>query len=278
VSDDGAGQRSTAAAVGEIAAEALRHLAWLADAGVTEVPPPAAPVSHDHGGVRAGRHAIGEAAPRPTTGAPAAAPDAPRSSGRYALEDRGCGSPALLAVREELGECTRCKLAPGRTRLVFGVGNPRAELMFVGEGPGADEDAQGEPFVGRAGQLLTKMIEAMGYRRSDVYIANVVKCRPPGNRNPEPDEMEACEPFLRAQIRAVAPRAIVALGKIAAQTLLRDPTPISRLRGRWATYEGTRLMPTFHPAYLLRSPEEKKKAWEDLQLVMKELGKPPPAR
>ena len=197
---------------------------------------------------------------------------------RYALTDRGCGSPALLAVREELGECTRCKLAPGRTNLVFGVGNPEAELMFVGEGPGADEDAQGEPFVGRAGQLLTKMIEAMGYRRSEVYIANVVKCRPPGNRNPEPDEMDACEPFLRAQIRAVAPRAIVALGKIAAQTLLRDTTPISRLRGRWATYEGTRLMPTFHPAYLLRSPEEKKKAWEDLQLVMRELGKSPPAR
>jgi DNA polymerase len=161
---------------------------------------------------------------------------------------------------------------------VFGVGNPRAELVFVGEGPGADEDREGEPFVGRAGQLLTKMIEAMGFARADVYIANVVKCRPPGNRNPEPDEMEACEPFLRAQIRAVGPRAIVALGKIAAQTLLRDPTPISRLRGRWATYEGTRLMPTFHPAYLLRSPEEKKKAWEDLQLVMKELGKTAPSR
>ena len=161
---------------------------------------------------------------------------------------------------------------------MFGVGNPHAELMFVGEGPGADEDAQGEPFVGRAGQLLTKMIEAMGYRRADVYIANVVKCRPPGNRNPEPDEMDACEPFLKAQIRAVGPKAIVALGKIAAQTLLRDTTPISRLRGRWATYEGTPLMPTVHPAYLLRSPDEKKKAWEDLQLVMKELGKIPPPR
>ncbi len=163
-------------------------------------------------------------------------------------------------------------------RRLIGVGNPRAELMFVGEGPGADEDQQGEPFVGRAGQLLTRMIEAMGYGRAEVYIANVVKCRPPGNRNPEPDEMDACEAFLRAQIRAVAPKAIVALGKIAAQTLLRDTTPISRLRGRWATYEGTRLMPTFHPAYLLRSPDEKKKAWEDLQLVMKELGKTPPGR
>jgi DNA polymerase len=146
--------------------------------------------------------------------------------------------------------------------------------MFVGEGPGEDEDRQGEPFVGRAGQLLTKMIEAMGYRREDVYIANVVKCRPPGNRNPEPDEIEACEPFLRAQIDAIRPRVLVALGKFAAQTLLREATPISRLRGRWFEYEGVRLMPTFHPAYLLRSPNEKGKAWEDLQHVMKELGKP----
>jgi len=225
---------------------------------VREVPEPI--VSHGHG----------EPPPHaPVRGTPART---------YAPTDLGCGSAELLAVRQDLGECARCKLAPGRTRLVFGVGNPKAELMFVGEGPGADEDQQGEPFVGRAGQLLTKMIEAMGYRRGDVYIANVVKCRPPGNRNPEPDEMDACEPFLKAQIRAVAPKAIVALGKIAAQTLLRDTTPISRLRGRWATYEGTRLMPTFHPAYLLRSPEEKKKAWEDLQLVMKELGKIPPPR
>ncbi|HET8541034.1 MAG TPA: uracil-DNA glycosylase [Anaeromyxobacter sp.] len=299
MSDESTRARTTEAA--EIAAEALRHLAWLADAGVAEVPEPA--VSHDHGvrappgPVRGGpsrdaRETSGRAPPSPppsaptATSTPARAPTAaPTSSaaatpraGAYRLGDRGCGSPALLAVREELGECARCKLAPARTNLVFGVGDPRAELMFVGEGPGADEDLQGEPFVGRAGQLLTRMIEAMGYRREDVYIANVVKCRPPGNRNPEPDEMDACEPFLRAQIRAVAPRAIVALGKIAAQTLLRDTTPISRLRGRWATYEGTRLMPTFHPAYLLRSPEEKKKAWEDLQLVMRELGKAPPSR
>jgi DNA polymerase len=188
--------------------------------------------------------------------------------------EKGCGSPSLLAARERLGECTRCKLGAGRTKLVFGVGNPSAELMFVGEGPGEDEDRQGEPFVGRAGQLLTKMIEAMGYRREDVYIANVVKCRPPGNRNPEPDEIEACEPFLRAQIDAIRPRVVVALGKFAAQTLLREAAPISRLRGRWFEYEGVRLMPTFHPAYLLRSPNEKGKAWEDLQHVMKELGKP----
>ena len=198
--------------------------------------------------------------------------------GSYALSDRGCGSEALLAVRRELGECSRCKLAGGRTKLVFGVGNPSAELAFVGEGPGEDEDRQGEPFVGRAGQLLTKMIEAMGYRREDVYIANVVKCRPPGNRNPEPDEIEACEPFLRSQLAAIGPRVIVALGKFAAQTLLRETAPISRLRGRWFEYGGVRLMPTFHPAYLLRSPNEKAKAWEDLQLVMKELGKAPPRR
>jgi len=187
--------------------------------------------------------------------------------------EKGCGSPRLLAVREQLGECTRCKLGAGRTNLVFGVGNPAAELMFVGEGPGEDEDRQGEPFVGRAGQLLTKMIGAMGYCREDVYIANVVKCRPPGNRNPEPDEIEACEPFLRAQIAAIRPKVVVALGKFAAQTLLRDTSPISRLRGRWFEYEGVRLMPTFHPAYLLRSPNEKGKAWEDLQHAMKELGK-----
>ncbi len=277
MSDEATRERTTEGSAAEIAAEALRHLAWLADAGVTEVPQPT--VSLDHGaeaGRRAAPHAPTATATPTSTSTSTATATPPRKA--YALSDLGCGSPALLAVREELGECVRCKLAPGRTKLVFGVGNPEAELMFVGEGPGADEDAQGEPFVGRAGQLLTKMIEAMGYRRSDVYIANVVKCRPPGNRNPEPDEMDACEPFLKAQIRAVQPKAIVALGKIAAQTLLRDTTPISRLRGRWATYEGTRLMPTFHPAYLLRSPEEKKKAWEDLQLVMKDLGKIPPAR
>jgi DNA polymerase len=195
-----------------------------------------------------------------------------------AAGQKGCGNPRLAAIRADLGDCRRCKLSGGRTHLVFGVGNPAAELMFVGEGPGADEDQQGEPFVGRAGQLLTKMIEAMGFRREDVYIANVVKCRPPGNRNPEPDEIEACEPFLRAQIAAIQAKVIVALGKFAAQTLLRDPTPITKLRGRWQAYQGVRLMPTFHPAYLLRSPEEKKKAWDDLQLVMKELGRPPPRR
>jgi DNA polymerase len=178
----------------------------------------------------------------------------------------------LEQVREELGECTRCKLHKGRHNIVFGVGNPKARLMFVGEAPGEDEDLQGFPFVGKAGQLLTKMIEAMGLRRDDVYICNTVKCRPPNNRNPEPDELEACEPFLKGQLAAVRPEAIVTLGKFAAQSLLRDGTPISRLRGNWREYQGIPVMPTFHPAYLLRSPQEKGKVWADLQEVMKKLG------
>jgi DNA polymerase len=179
---------------------------------------------------------------------------------------------ALESVRADLGECTRCKLHRTRTNIVFGVGSPDARLMFVGEGPGEDEDLKGEPFVGKAGQLLTKMIEAMGLRRQDVYICNTVKCRPPNNRNPEPDELESCEPFLKGQLASVKPEVIVTLGKFAAQALLRDQTPISRLRGQWREYEGIPVMPTFHPAYLLRSPQEKAKVWDDLQQVMKRLG------
>ena len=182
--------------------------------------------------------------------------------------------PLLDAVSAELGDCTRCKLHRTRTNIVFGVGNPDARLMFVGEAPGEDEDLQGFPFVGKAGQLLTKMIEAMGLRRDDVYICNTVKCRPPNNRNPEPDELLACEPFLKGQLGAVKPEVIVTLGKFAAQALLREQTPISRLRGQWREYEGVPLMPTFHPAYLLRSPGEKGKVWEDLKQVMGKLGLP----
>jgi DNA polymerase len=181
--------------------------------------------------------------------------------------DPARGAPGLKVVREDLGDCQRCKLAPLRTKLVFGVGNPNADLLFVGEAPGADEDAQGEPFVGKAGQLLTKMIEAMGYRREDVYICNVLKCRPPGNRDPEPDEVASCEPFLKRQLAAIRPRMIVALGRFAVQCLLRDGSPISRLRGNFRTYEGIPLMPTFHPAYLLRDPSKKKLAWQDLKEV-----------
>src|SRR5438105_11635136 len=182
----------------------------------------------------------------------------------------------LESARAEMGECTRCKLHKGRTNLVFGVGDPEARLMFVGEAPGEDEDKKGEPFVGKAGQLLTKMIEAMGLRREDVYICNTVKCRPPNNRNPEPEELLACEPFLKGQLGAVKPGAIVTLGKFAAQALLREQTPITRLRGQWREYEGIPVMPTFHPAYLLRSPAEKSKVWEDLKQVMKRLRLPIP--
>jgi DNA polymerase len=176
---------------------------------------------------------------------------------------------SLDSLRVEIGpDCRRCKLHTlGRTQVVFGVGNPNAELMFVGEAPGADEDIQGEPFVGRAGQLLTKIIEAMGMRRSDVYIANVIKCRPPGNRNPEPDEVERCEPFLFQQIDLIKPKVIVALGKFAAQSLLKTTDPITRIRGREYKYRSAVLMPTYHPAYLLRNPSSKREVWEDMKRV-----------
>jgi uracil-DNA glycosylase len=177
---------------------------------------------------------------------------------------------ALSAIRADIGDCTRCKLHTlGRSQIVFGVGNPNADLMFVGEAPGADEDVQGVPFVGRAGQLLTKIIEAIGLERDEVYIANVIKCRPPQNRNPEPDEVATCEPFLLRQIDAIKPRVIVALGKFAGQTLLQTDAPISRLRGRVFDYRGAKLIPTFHPAYLLRNPSAKREVWEDMKLVKK---------
>jgi DNA polymerase len=176
---------------------------------------------------------------------------------------------ALAAVRADVGDdCSRCKLHKlGRSRIVFGVGNPEADLMFVGEAPGADEDLQGEPFVGRAGQLLTKIIEAINLKRQDVYIANVIKCRPPGNRNPEPDEVEQCETFLFRQIDVVKPKVVVALGKFAAQSLLRTTEPITRLRGREYNYRDAILMPTYHPAYLLRNPSAKRDVWNDMKRV-----------
>jgi DNA polymerase len=177
----------------------------------------------------------------------------------------------LEEIRSFIGDCTRCKLHRGRTKLVFGVGNPKADLVFVGEAPGRDEDLQGEPFVGRAGKLLNDIIEAIGLARSDVYICNVVKCRPPENRNPEPDEIDTCEPFLLAQIGAIRPKLICALGKFAAQTLLKVETPISHLRGRFFDYHGVSLMPTYHPAFLLRNPAAKKDVWEDMKLLHAEL-------
>ena len=185
-----------------------------------------------------------------------------------AAGEAAAAKEALTQIREEIGDCTRCKLCQGRTRIVYGVGNLKARLMFVGEGPGRDEDLQGEPFVGRAGQLLTRMIEAMGLKRSDVYIANVVMCRPPENRLPEPDEVATCSPFLFRQIETIRPGVIVTLGNLAAQTLLNTRAGISKLRGEFRDWRGIRLMPTFHPAYLLRNPEMKKPCWEDLQKVM----------
>jgi len=209
---------------------------------------------------------------------PATAPN-PRpvrvdASPRDLFTEAGVAQARTLAeLREPIGDCHRCKLAPHRTHVVFGVGNPRARLVFVGEAPGRDEDVQGEPFVGRAGQLLTEIItKGMRLRREDVYIANVIKCRPPENRNPEPDEVATCEPFLVRQLELIAPEVIVALGKFAAQTLLRTKTPITQLRGRWFDYHGIRLMPTFHPAYLLRNPGDKRLVWEDIRKVMGALG------
>lgn len=186
---------------------------------------------------------------------------------------------ALRIIREDIGDCTRCRLhKQGRKQIVFGVGNPNADLMFIGEAPGADEDIQGEPFVGRAGQLLTNMIKAMGLGREDVYIANIIKCRPPGNRTPERDECETCSPFLMRQISVVAPKAIVALGAVAAKTLLAINAPMSELRGRWYDFRGTKLAVTYHPAFLLRDPRQKKETWKDLQMVMREMGLPMPSK
>jgi uracil-DNA glycosylase family 4 len=201
---------------------------------------------------------------------------------------------ALRAIREDIGDCTRCVLhKQGRKQIVFGVGNPATEIMFIGEAPGADEDEQGIPFVGRAGQLLTNMINAMGLKRDDIYIANIIKCRPPGNRTPERDECETCSPFLMRQIMTIKPKVIVALGAVAAKTLLGVNDAMANLRGRWydfhpvvaksspqydSGYEGARLAVTYHPAYLLRDPRQKKEAWKDLQMVMKYLGLQPPAK
>lgn len=193
-----------------------------------------------------------------------------------AAEDRAA---ALKLIREDLGECTRCPLhQQGRKQIVFGTGSPWADLMFIGEAPGADEDRLGEPFVGRAGQLLNNMIAAMGLRREDVYIANVIKCRPPGNRTPQPDECAVCSPFLLRQIEVVAPQVIVALGAVAAKTLLAVNQSMGSLRGRWYEFHNVPLAVTFHPAYLLRNPPAKKDAWQDLQMVMKRLGLTPPRK
>jgi DNA polymerase len=184
----------------------------------------------------------------------------------------------LARIRQDIGDCQRCKLWRQRRHIVFGQGDPRARLVFVGEGPGFDEDRQGEPFVGAAGQLLTKIIQAMGLSREQVYICNIIKCHPPGNRNPEADEIAACLPFLKRQLAVIAPDCICALGAVAARTLLETDLPISKLRGRFHQVQGIVVMPTFHPAYLLRNPEQKRAVWEDIQQIMVRLGLPRPTR
>ncbi len=257
------------------------HLLWLRENGVREVagaerrPGNAVPEYAEKKPVVSLRAAVRAAVNSKIPDPPKVVPPTGSTEGMQSPEQPKLGSEKRLSLEEiqkELGNCQRCKLAKTRNKIVFGAGNPQAQLVFVGEGPGEEEDLQGLPFVGAAGQLLTKMIEAMGLTRKDVYICNIVKCRPPRNRNPENDEIKLCEPFLKAQIASISPKVIVALGKVAAQTLLQDNTPISRMRGIWKEYNGIKLMPTFHPSYLLRSPSEKRKAWEDLQMVMKELG------
>jgi uracil-DNA glycosylase len=240
----------------------LGHLKLYSDLGVRYVSSPQAqarPVA------RKSEKRSSEAPPVPRTGTTSAAPSLRVITSLF--DEAPSGEESLDAIQAELKECRRCKLAPGRTNLVFGSGNPHADLMFVGEAPGADEDAQGLPFVGRAGQLLTKIIEAIGMRRDDVYICNILKCRPPGNRNPEPDEIASCEKYLFRQIAAVKPKVICALGAFGAQTLLKTTETIGRLRGRLVDYRGSKLMATFHPAYLLRNPNEKRRVWEDMQIV-----------
>jgi uracil-DNA glycosylase family 4 len=217
--------------------------------------------------------------PRPTAQVLRAAPVAPKMnvlpvlSGPSLFESVDkIADDTLPKIHADLGDCTRCKLHHGRNKIVFGDGNPKAKLVFVGEGPGADEDAQGLPFVGRAGKLLTQMIEAMGLQRKDVYICNVVKCRPPENRPPEKDEVATCSPFLLRQIDAIAPMVIVCLGSVAVQTLLETNRGISQFRGQWLEFRGRKLLATYHPAYLLRNPAAKGEVWKDLQKVMAVLG------
>jgi len=226
----------------------------------------------------------------PATGPRASRPAAPPAPAAVTAEFPVIQAPSLFEamdrvegdtlerIREDIGDCTRCRLHRSRTKIVFGVGNPKAELVFIGEGPGHDEDVQGEPFVGRAGQLLTQMIEAMGLHRQDVYICNVIKCRPPENRTPEKDEIATCSPFLVRQIAVIQPKVVCCLGNIAFQTILGTNKPISRLRGQWFDYRGARLIATYHPAYLLRNPAAKPDVWADLKKIMAVLGLKPKRR
>jgi DNA polymerase len=248
-----------------MAEELLKHLRLYQDLGVKWVEQPSAKRK-----ARQRQQPVEELAPPARIAAAAAAQPQPArivppvTSMFDSLPEK---QEALEAIRVDIGDCKRCKLALARTNIVFGSGNPTADLMFVGEAPGAAEDAQGLPFVGRAGQLLTKIIESIDLKREQVYICNILKCRPPENRNPESDEIATCEPFLFRQIASVRPKVICALGAFGAQTLLRTKEPISRLRGQFIDYRGAKLMATFHPAYLLRNPGEKRKVWEDVQKI-----------
>ncbi len=263
------------------------RLEWLSDLGVREIVRRTATARPEEGGTGL---AAGDSSPaRPasaslpstdlfgqtTAGESTPAAGRRRKATTDASPLAGATAPeavdaaaALELIRTDLGDCRRCKLCERRTNIVFGVGNPEADLMFIGEGPGADEDRQGEPFVGRAGKLLTRIIEAIGYRREDVYIANVVKCRPPENRTPLPDEVLTCSPFLFQQVAAIRPKVAVCLGTPAAQTVLGTRETITRLRGSFRVVDGIRIMPTFHPAYLLRNPAAKREVWDDMKQVM----------
>jgi uracil-DNA glycosylase family 4 len=245
--------------VSEIAQQLDAYGRYFQAAGLEEVGP-AVPA-------RAARsHGSGGETPHPPVAPVVITPLAPPPPAADSAE-------ALKDIRDDLGDCTRCRLHEGRTHLVFGTGNPRARLMFVGEAPGQDEDEQGLPFVGRAGQLLTKMIESMGLKREEVYIANVLKCRPPGNRPPRPDEVATCGPFLRRQIASIHPDVLCTLGSFAAQAVLRREEKISAIRGKFFLVDGVTVLPTYHPAYLLRNPGEKRTVWEDLQKIMAVLKK-----
>lgn len=226
-------------------------------------------IGFTHLDVEAARARVGPPIPAAATSDTTAIRDSVSGSASARSDDPGA---ALAEFAKSIAACDLCRLASGRTQVVFGVGNPSARLMFIGEGPGRDEDIKGEPFVGRAGELLTDIIKAMKLRREDVYIANAVKCRPPENRNPEPDEMEACRPYLMRQIDLIQPEVIVTLGRFGLMTLFERPIAISSVRGQWMDWNGRRVMPTYHPAYLLRTPTAKKEVWSDMKKVMAELG------
>ena len=261
----------------QLAGGLRRHVEQLDRMGLFGTPPAEQSPEGEGAADRPGAEDRGSPGHGVATAEPGSPASATATAARIAPEQPASADPSsrvsLATVREDLGECTRCKLSGSRKNIVFGVGAPRAPLMFIGEAPGAEEDRRGEPFVGAAGQLLDRMIAAMGWTRDTVYIANTLKCRPPGNRDPQPDELAECLPFLWRQIQSIGPRVIVTLGRPAAQSLLQTRAPISALRGRFRDLDGVRVMPTFHPAFLLRSPERKRDAWSDLKQVIDELAR-----